>query len=413
MTFFSLVISIGSKSGLQDDVAQDVHRDRKVLVQYLQVERRVLLGSEGIHVPADGVDLGRDHLGGAVPGALEHHVLDEVADARDFRALVAAAALQPDPDRHAADVRHRLGEQGEAVGEDFPDDHVYFWALRRERDDDEESRNYHAGGRPSKCGREAFQPCRRSYVLPWPFRSARAVARELASAPGRSSCWPGAAVEAQPPARRRPRPRRRRPPSSSGGWRPRWPAARWRPRRAPSSGSRVSRPLERPPPRCRRPRSASRRTCSRWRKGTVVSFPNLDKVFHNVFSRHHRQRVRPRPVPQRRLARACASRSPASCASTATSIRTWRATCGCWRAASSPPPTTRAPSACRGSPPGRRVVQVWNERGGEKQFPVELRARQEPDAERRAGRLRLSGACRTRTSSGRTTLPSTKDVDRY
>ena len=47
--------------------------------------------------------------------------------------LVAAAALQPDPDGDAADVRHRLGEQGEAVGEDFPDDHGYFWAFERER----------------------------------------------------------------------------------------------------------------------------------------------------------------------------------------------------------------------------------------------------------------------------------------
>ena len=47
----------------------------------LGVEADHLLGGEGVHVAADRVDLGCDALRRAVLGALEHHVLDEVADA--------------------------------------------------------------------------------------------------------------------------------------------------------------------------------------------------------------------------------------------------------------------------------------------------------------------------------------------
>src|SRR4029450_2963105 len=79
MTFFSLVISSGSNRGVGEGCGAP-----------LQVEGGVLLACEGVHVAADGVDLGRDDLRRAVLGALEHHVLDEVADSGLGPGLLAA-----------------------------------------------------------------------------------------------------------------------------------------------------------------------------------------------------------------------------------------------------------------------------------------------------------------------------------
>jgi hypothetical protein len=115
---------LGRKGGVEHDVGQDVDGLRQVGVEHLQVERRVLLGGEGVHVAAHGVHLGRDRLGRAAAGALEHHVLDEVGEPALCLALVAAAALDPHPDRHGAHVGHGLAEQREAVGKNLADDGI-------------------------------------------------------------------------------------------------------------------------------------------------------------------------------------------------------------------------------------------------------------------------------------------------
>ena len=109
----------GVEERVEHDVAQDVDGQGQVLVEHLQMERRVLLGGERVHVAADRVDLGGDLLRRAVLRALEDHVLDEVADAGLRGHLVPAPPLQPHPDGHAAHVGHGLGDEGEAVGEDF------------------------------------------------------------------------------------------------------------------------------------------------------------------------------------------------------------------------------------------------------------------------------------------------------
>ncbi len=114
----------GIEEGVHHDVAEDLDGQRKVLVQDLQVEGGVLLGGEGVHVPPDGVHLGRDLLGRAGAGPLEDHVLDEVADPRLGRRLVSASPLQPNADGHAADVGHGFGEEREAVRKNFLRDHV-------------------------------------------------------------------------------------------------------------------------------------------------------------------------------------------------------------------------------------------------------------------------------------------------
>ena len=69
---------LGVEDGVQQDVGEEVHGERQVLVEDLHVEARVLLGREGVHLPADRIHRARDLLGGARSRALEDQVLDEV-----------------------------------------------------------------------------------------------------------------------------------------------------------------------------------------------------------------------------------------------------------------------------------------------------------------------------------------------
>jgi hypothetical protein len=100
------------------DVAQQVHRQRHVLVEDAHVETGVLLRGEGVHVPAHRVDGAGNGLGGAGGGALEEEVLDEMGDAAPLLGLHARARVHPDAHRDGADMRHRLGDEADAVGKD-------------------------------------------------------------------------------------------------------------------------------------------------------------------------------------------------------------------------------------------------------------------------------------------------------
>ena len=107
---------------IQHDVRQDVHRQRQVLVQHLDVVAGVFLGRERIELPANGVDRLRDVLGGPRRRSLEQHVLDEVRDAAALGRLVARPTGQPHADADGADLGHLLGEKTEAVVEYVSDD---------------------------------------------------------------------------------------------------------------------------------------------------------------------------------------------------------------------------------------------------------------------------------------------------
>ncbi len=108
-------------------------------------------------------------------------------------------------------------------------------------------------------------------------------------------------------------------------------------------------------------------------QGTVVSFPNQDKVFHNVFSRttgsefdlglYRNGASRSVRFSKPGLVRVYCNIHP----DMAGYVRVLED--GVFT-------TTDDKGAFRlaGIPPGRRVVQVWDERGGEKQFPLELEA---------------------------------------
>jgi plastocyanin len=143
----------------------------------------------------------------------------------------------------------------------------------------------------------------------------------------------------------------------------------------------------------------------------LVTFPNVDKVFHNVFSRT------PGSEFDLGLYRNGASRSvrfnKPGLVRVYCNIHPDMA--GYVRVVDDAPfAMTDDTGAFRlaGLPPGRRTVVVWNERGGEKQFPVEL----EP-GRRRTLNMVLDGSGYRRfqhkNKFGRDYPPVTRDVDRY
>src|SRR6266478_7679697 len=105
----------GVEDGMKDEIGENVHGERKVLIEDFDVEADTFLRRESIHIAADRIDLAGDGFGGAGFRALEHHVFDEVGDAVPFRIFVARAGLQPDADRDGTDVGHLLGDDGQAV----------------------------------------------------------------------------------------------------------------------------------------------------------------------------------------------------------------------------------------------------------------------------------------------------------
>src|SRR5690606_10207950 len=77
-------------------------------------------------MPAHGVDLLGDGPGRARLGALEEHVLDEVRHPALRVRFVAGSARQPDAEAHGPHVRHRLGDEPDAVGQGVVDDHGWW-----------------------------------------------------------------------------------------------------------------------------------------------------------------------------------------------------------------------------------------------------------------------------------------------
>ena len=117
----------GIEDGMEDEIAEDIHGERKMLVENFDVEADAFLRRECVHVAADRIDLAGDGFGGAGLGSLEDHVLDEVGDAVEFGIFVARAGLQPDADRDRANVGHLLGDNGQAVRQDLTTNAARFF----------------------------------------------------------------------------------------------------------------------------------------------------------------------------------------------------------------------------------------------------------------------------------------------
>ena len=116
-----------SKHGIEHQVAEHIHGDGQVLIEHLHAEADALLGGEGIHVAADGIDLAGDVFRGAMLGSLEDHVFDEMRDAIPLRVLVARSGLHPDANGDRTNVLHLLGNHGQPVGQDFALNVAYFF----------------------------------------------------------------------------------------------------------------------------------------------------------------------------------------------------------------------------------------------------------------------------------------------
>ena len=106
----------------QDDVSEEINRERHVLVEDFDVVAGVFLGGERVELSTDRIDLLRDVFRGPRAGALEQHVFDEMRDAAALGRFVTRTARQPDADADRADLCHPLGQNPETVVEHVSDD---------------------------------------------------------------------------------------------------------------------------------------------------------------------------------------------------------------------------------------------------------------------------------------------------
>ena len=114
---------------IQQGVGQRVGLDLQPPGEGLGGEGEVVVGgivvSPGVELAAQGLDLRGDPVGGgAAVGSLEEHVLDDVGDPDLVVLLVEVARLHPDVHGHDGRGVDLLHQDGEAVGEFFPDDVV-------------------------------------------------------------------------------------------------------------------------------------------------------------------------------------------------------------------------------------------------------------------------------------------------
>ena len=96
------------------DVGQHVERERHVGLHHPGVIGRGLGRGAGVEVAADRLDFLDDLARRAPRGALERHVFEQMRDAVLVRLLVATTDAGPDPKRRGFQMRHGVGDDGEA-----------------------------------------------------------------------------------------------------------------------------------------------------------------------------------------------------------------------------------------------------------------------------------------------------------
>jgi plastocyanin len=147
------------------------------------------------------------------------------------------------------------------------------------------------------------------------------------------------------------------------------------------------------------------------RKGATVAFPNVDPIFHNAFSRtpgsefdlglYRRGARRSVRMNAAGLVRVYCNIHPEMAAYVMVVDRAVYAVS-----------SADGTFLVRGIPPGRRVVRVWNEKGGQQESTLAFRsgARQRLDAVLEASAYRLLPH---KNKFGKDYPPVTQDVDRY
>ncbi len=94
----------------REDVGKNVERERHVVLQNARVKRRLLSARVCIEIAADRFDLFGDRARVASLSAFEGHVFEHVRDAHDVAIFVASAGRDPDSERRAFELRHRIGD---------------------------------------------------------------------------------------------------------------------------------------------------------------------------------------------------------------------------------------------------------------------------------------------------------------
>jgi plastocyanin len=147
------------------------------------------------------------------------------------------------------------------------------------------------------------------------------------------------------------------------------------------------------------------------RKGAAVTFPNVDPIFHNAFSRtpgsefdlglYRRGARRSVRMNEAGLVRVYCNIHPEMAAYVMVVDRAAFTVSG-----------ADGTYVVRGVPPGRRVVRLWNEKGGQQESTLAFRpgARQRLDAVLDASRYRQLPH---KNKFGQDYPPVTQDVDRY
>src|SRR2546422_139287 len=106
---------VGVEERVEQNIRQQIDRERQVLVEDLDVEAGVLLGRKGVHLAADRVHRAGDRFGAAGGPPLEHEMLDQMGHPAPILGLVARARLDPHPHRPRAHVLHTLRTDSRAV----------------------------------------------------------------------------------------------------------------------------------------------------------------------------------------------------------------------------------------------------------------------------------------------------------
>ena len=105
----------GVEARTQEHVGEKIGRHLQMLIEHAHVEAGVLLGREGVHVAAHGVDGARDVFRRPRLRALEDEMLDEVGDPSPLERLHPRARLHPDAHGHGANPGKRFGDHADAV----------------------------------------------------------------------------------------------------------------------------------------------------------------------------------------------------------------------------------------------------------------------------------------------------------
>ena len=108
---------VGREAGVLHQIAQHRHKTRCMRGQALQVKGGVVLVGVGIDLGAQAFGLEVDATPIARARALEHHVLNDMADAAQAAGLLQAAAAHEDADAGGGQVRHGAGEHLHAIGQ--------------------------------------------------------------------------------------------------------------------------------------------------------------------------------------------------------------------------------------------------------------------------------------------------------